>query len=221
MRRIALLVLAGVALLATFSPPPAEAATESLKFTAAHNTMVPLQWRSHRTGAALLVGGGLDPVEYVDSLTFSRGAAGNVVAGFDTTVGINIVDALSHGALGGLDTLTCRIILEDAGASGSLDSLYALFQVGTPGGKWVDAGGTIVALLPLTGGANALLGVSAAAVKAYTWRLPLQSTSTAQAPGLLNLAKWPLIRMIVGNDVSAVAVTNLKGYAVFNTVKGD
>lgn len=220
MRRILLLLLTGLSVL-SFSPPPAETATESLKLTGPSMRVVPLQWRSHRTGASILVGGGLDPVEYVDSLTFSRGAAGSGVAGFDTTTAIDVTAALSHGALGGLDTLSARIILEDVGASGSLDSLYAFIQVGTPGGKWIDAGGTVFSLLPLTGGANALLGVSAAAVKAYTWKIPLQTFVTGQAPGLTNLGKWPLIRLIVGNDVSAVIVTNLKGYIVFNSMKGD
>ena len=199
----------------------APASAQTPKWVQAHLANGQLQWRSHRTGASLLQNGGIDVIgEYVDSLTFSRGAAGSVVAGVDTTSPVSVMNATPTGASSVLDSLSARLVIADAGSSGSTDSLNAFLQVSVDQRVWADVGAPL-AMPALVAGGNTILGVSSAAVKMWTWVIPL-ANGAAGANTVTNnkISRWPYIRIILHNDISAVAVHNLKGFLIFGSSTG-
>lgn len=184
MRKI--MALALLALACGFTASVAEAQ----QMTAPHLVTIPVKFR---TSAANSQG-------FVDSVTFSKQGAGTNVA--DTTQSISTIGIFKPASFTLDSSWTGRLILTDAGSTGTIDSLYCTLQVSADGSNWISS-------------ANVQLSLARAATT--NSKVFSRKFGGAQAAAVTvdenNILGWPLIRFIIYNDgSSATVIHNFRAY---------
>lgn len=192
---------------------------------APHWTWTPVKFRTHLAAVDATVGlnSGVDNLGgYYDSLSVSKGAA----SALDTTIAFATAGWNAPVGAAPDTSISVSLNIFDAGntASGSgTDSLYVYPQGSFDGKKWfslavVPSVAPIAAVPGAIAGAASPNGVglitqegSAASTKAWTLRFPSVNVGTTRSlQSVYDLTRIPLIRFIIQQDASAVAVYNLK-----------
>ena len=157
----------------------------------------------------------------------------------DTTSAIPLMDlplpaelTSSYGATAAADTMTFagRLVLSDAGSTGTVDTMYAWCEVSVDQKNWVrvatqDTTGTVP--VPTTTFPHAMVVQAqgrAWASKVFSWPIPYGLRTPALLGAAIasntvadfqNLRFWPYIRFVVAQDgSSATAIKNFNAYWV-------